>query len=447
VRVVLISTYELGHQPFGLSSPAAWLIREGHDVVCLDLAVAPLKEAAIRAADLVALYLPMHTATRLAIPVVDRVKQLNPRARLVCYGLYAPLNADLLHGLGIETVIGGEFEGALVQLAAGNAVPAKSLEKLVFLTPNRRGLPGLELYSHLRQNGTKTTAGYTEASRGCKHLCRHCPVVPVYEGQFRVVQREVVLEDIRQQVAADARHITFGDPDFFNGPAHAMRIVEAFHGEFPQVTYDATIKIEHLKQHRELLPALKQTGCLFVTSAVESIDDSVLARLEKGHTRQDFFEVAASLREAGLVLQPTFIAFTPWTTIEGYGALLHALADLELVENTAPVQLALRLLVTRNSRLLELPDIQAVIGPFDEKALVYPWKHPNRDVDTLGNLVFQLVSKLQQENKTRTEIFGEIWELVLHTPAPAFPPQPAVAHAVPHMDEPWYCCAEPAPQV
>ena len=371
MRVVLISTYELGHQPFGLSSPAAWLIREGHDVVCLDLAVAPLEEAAIRAANLVAFYLPMHTATRLAIPVIDRVQQLNPRARLACYGLYAPLNADLLHGLGIETVIGGEFEGALVQLAAGNAVPAKNLEKLVFLTPNRRGLPGLELYSHLRQNGTKTTAGYTEASRGCKHLCRHCPVVPVYEGQFRVVQREVVLEDIRQQVAAGARHITFGDPDFFNGPAHAMRIVEAFHGEFPQVTYDVTIKIEHLKQHRELVPALKQTGCLFVTSAVESIDDSVLARLEKGHTRQDFFEVAASLREAGLVLQPTFIAFMPWTTVEGYGGLLHALADLELVENTAPVQLALRLLVTRNSRLLELPDIQAVIGPFDEKALVY----------------------------------------------------------------------------
>ena len=273
-------------------------------------------------------------------------------------------------------MIGGEFEAALVDLAQRRRMRAsKGIDKLAFLTPDRSGLPSLELYSHLRQNGSKTTAGYTEASRGCKHLCRHCPVVPVYEGQFRVVQREVVLEDIRQQVAAGARHITFGDPDFFNGPTHAMRIVEAFHAEFPEVTYDATIKIEHLKQHRELLPALKQTGCLFVTSAVESIDDSVLALLEKGHTRQDFYEVATSLREAGLALQPTFIAFMPWTTIEGYGALLQALADLELVENTAPVQLALRLLVTQKSRLLDLPDIQAVIGPFDEKALVYPWKH------------------------------------------------------------------------
>jgi radical SAM superfamily enzyme YgiQ (UPF0313 family) len=443
MKVVLISTYELGHQPFGLSSPTAWLVRDGHHVVCLDLAVAPLEEGVVSAADLVAFYLPMHTATRLAMPVIERVKHLNPRARLICYGLYAPLNADLLRGLGIETVIGGEFEAALVHFANGGGASSKGIEKLAFLTPDRRGLPGLELYSHLRRNGTKTAAGYTEASRGCKHLCRHCPVVPVYQGQFRVVQREVVLSDVRQQVTAGARHITFGDPDFFNGPTHAMRIVEAFHAEFPEITYDATIKIEHLKQHRELLPALKQTGCLFVTSAVESIDDAVLALLEKGHTRRDFYDVAASLREAGLSLQPTFIAFMPWTTTEGYGGLLQAIADLELVENTAPVQLALRLLITQNSRLLDLPDIQTVIGPFDEKALVYPWKHANRDVDTLANLVFQLVSRRQAENNTRTEIFGEIWELVLRTPAPTLAPQPAV----PHLDEPWYCCAEPAPQV
>jgi hypothetical protein len=222
-----------------------------------------------------------------------------------------------------------------------------------------------------------------------------------------------------------------------------MRIVETFHSEFPEITYDATIKIEHLKKHRDLLPALKQTGCLFVTSAVESVDDSVLLRLEKGHTRQDFYQVATSLRKIGLALQPTFIAFMPWTTIQGYGDLLRAIAELELVENTAPVQLALRLLITRKSRLLDLPDIQAVIGTFDEKGLAYPWKHPDRDVDTLARLVFQLVSRRQQENKTRAEIFGEIWELVLRTPAPAVAPR----LAVPHLDEPWYCCAEPAPQV
>ena len=144
MKVVLISTYELGHQPFGLSSPATWLRRDGHEVVCLDLAVAPLEEAVARAAGLVAFYLPMHTATRLAMPVIERVRQLNPRARLICYGLYAPLNRDLLRGLGIDVVIGGEFEPELVRLARGES-PVGGLPRLDFLTPDRRGLPDLTL--------------------------------------------------------------------------------------------------------------------------------------------------------------------------------------------------------------------------------------------------------------------------------------------------------------
>ena len=111
-----------------------------------------------------------------------------------------------------------------------------------------------------------------------------------------MVQPDVVLADIRQQVAAGAEHITFGDPDFFNGPTHAMRIVEALHREWPAVTYDATIKIEHLLKHRDLLPRLRETGCLFVTSAVESVDDAVLAKLDKGHTRADFIEVVREFR-------------------------------------------------------------------------------------------------------------------------------------------------------
>ena len=47
VNIVLISTYELGRQPFGLASPAAWLRKRGHSVVALDLARQSLDESAI----------------------------------------------------------------------------------------------------------------------------------------------------------------------------------------------------------------------------------------------------------------------------------------------------------------------------------------------------------------------------------------------------------------
>jgi radical SAM superfamily enzyme YgiQ (UPF0313 family) len=432
VNVVLISTYELGHQPFGLASPKAWLVREGHSVRSVDLAVEPLPEADIRQAGLIAFYLSMHTATRLALPVIEHVRRLNPSARLAAYGLYAPLNAELLRGIGVEAIAGGEFEPALVKLARGETVGDISLDRLDFVTPDRRDLgTGYAQLHHGRQ--TKQVA-YTEATRGCKHLCRHCPIVPVYHGQFRVVQRDVVLADIRQQLATGARHVTFGDPDFFNGPAHAAKIVESLHAEFPEITYDATIKIEHLLKHRDLLAVLRDTGCLFITSAVESVDDHVLAKLEKNHTRANFVEAVELTRRAGLILQPTFIAFTPWTTIEGYRELLAVIRDLDLVENVAPVQLALRLLVTTNSRLLELADVQASIGRFDLKSLVYPWKHSDPEVDVLAHRVFKLVH--ERRDRPRSEVFAQICSQV-DLRLENFDLTPRAT--IPYLDEPWYC--------
>lgn len=445
MNILLISTYELGHQPFGLASPAAWLDRAGHNVTCADLAVETLPEDAARQAGLIAFYLPMHTATRLAMPVIERVKQLNPGARLACYGLYAPINADLLRSLGVDAIAGGEFESGLVELAAGRDAQPVSLERQDFLLPRRASLPVLNRYAKLRQNGDAKLVAYTEASRGCKHVCRHCPVTPVYNGAFRVVGREVVLADLRQQIAAGATHVTFGDPDFFNGPRHALAIVEALHAEFPAVTYDATIKIEHLLKHRESLPLLKRTGCLFVTSAVESLDDAVLAKLDKNHTRRDFEEVVTLMRGADLALQPTFIAFTPWTTLETYRELLRTLASLDLVEQVAPVQLALRLLITAGSRLLELDEIRAVVGAFDSKALVYPWTHPLAGIDQLARQVFAYVSQAQTRKLSRTEIFRGVADLAGAGPLRVAAASLPAPYPSPHIDEPWYCCAEPLP--
>lgn len=435
MKVLLLSTYELGHQPFGLASPAAWLAAQGHEVACADLCVERLPAEEAGQADLIAFYLPMHTATRLAVPVIERVRKLNPRAHLCCYGLYAPLNESYLRSLGIETILGGEFEPGLVALASGHAPQSKiSLDRLQFLTPRRDGLPPFSEYARLRVDGLAKRAGYTEASRGCKHLCRHCPVVPVYQGSFRVVQHQVVLEDIRQQVAAGAEHITFGDPDFFNGPTHAMRIVEALHRDFPALTYDATIKIEHLLQQRHLLPRLCETGCLFVTSAIESVDDAVLAKLDKGHTRADFIEVARELRSVGLTLAPTFIPFTPWTTRESYLDLLHVLLELDLVEHVAPVQLALRLLIPQGSRLLELQDIQRVVSEFDEPALLYRWLHPDPDIDALAEQALRIASR----SRSRREAFRHLWALASDRPLPEnFDLMPRAT--VPFLDEPWYC--------
>ncbi len=450
MNVVLLSTYDLGHQPFGLASPAAWLQEAGAHVTCVDVTIQPLSEAIpdLKAAHLIALYLPMHTATRLAVALIPRLRRLNPTAHLCAYGLYAPMNEHYLRQQGVQTILGGEFEQGLVDLVAALAemrpikLPPVSLARQQFRLPVRAGLPGLENYAHLQLNGAgQKVVGYTEASRGCKHLCRHCPIVPVYHGRFRIIQPEIVLADIRQQVAAGAQHITFGDPDFFNGPTHAMRIIQALHQEFPHITYDVVIKIEHLRHHADLLPQLRQTGCLFITSAVESLDDHVLQIFDKQHTRADFLQALALCQAADLLLVPTFVAFTPWTTAASYVAFLAEIEALGLVEQVSPIQLAIRLLIPAGSKLLELAEVWELVRPFDPTALVYPWAHPDPQVDALYEAVFAQVKASQNAGEPRRLTFERIWQAatavlpITDIPARTLSPEPVF---VPTLSEEWY---------
>jgi radical SAM superfamily enzyme YgiQ (UPF0313 family) len=457
-NVVLIATYEMGRQPFGLASPAAWLRAEGAHVTCLDLAIERLNPHAIAKADLIAFHLPMHTATRLAAEFLPRVRHLNRHAHVCFYGLYAPVNEAYLRQIGADSILGGEFESGLVhlsqRLAHGGASPALpqqeptiALERLPFIQPDRSRLPDLQRYAHLTMpDDTTRVVGYTEASRGCKNLCRHCPVVPVYNGRFFIVPLHVVLADIEQQVAGGAQHITFGDPDFFNGPTHAMRIVEALHERFPDVTYDVTIKVEHLLRYDRHLEHLRDTGCLFVTSAIEAVDNHILEIFAKHHTRADFLRVVHRFREVGLTLNPTFVTFNPWISLEGYRDLLQVILENDLVRNVSPIQYAIRLLIPAGSRLLELSEVQEMVLPFDAAALVYPWRHPDPRMDALQAKIMTLVGAQGDVPEDRFTTFARIWQLTEDAarqdssdPFALLATSALTREPIPHLSEPWYC--------
>ena len=463
-EVVLINPYELGRQPFALAEPAALLKREGFAVSCLDLSLQKLDPDILKNAGLVALYVGMHTATRIAVEALPHIRRLAPKAHLCVYGLYAPMNEALLRGLGVGSVLGGELELALVSIgqrlrANGTAVtprgtamiqsePVISLGRVPFVVPDRSGLPKLSRYAHLvLPDGSTRVAGFAEGSRGCKHLCRHCPVVPVYQGKFRIVPADVVMEDIRQQVGEGATHISFGDPDFFNGPTHGLRLARALHDAFPDVTFDATIKIQHLIDHAGLLPELRRSGCLFITSAVEAVDDDILRLLDKNHTSRDFDRAVALTRAAGIALAPTFVAFTPWTTLEGYIALLERLLELQLVGSVPPVQLTIRLLVPEGSYLLKLPGFKERLMAFDPRLLGYPWDHPDPRVDQLQRDLQALVARCEQQGLPRREVFAAVWRMA-HEAAQRPSPNLAgnLGSPIPRLSEPWYCCAEPTDQ-
>lgn len=460
MQVLLVSTYDLGRQPSGLASPAASLRMAGVEVECVDASRDRLEDEQIRSAGTIAFYLPMHTATRLAAPLLERVQQLNPAANVIAYGLYAPLNGAWLRERGVRHVLGPEVEDELVALVNSRLPSSDSqfpipnaqrptVARVHFLQPDRSTLPPLARYAALQMpDGTRRVAGNSEATRGCKHLCRHCPIVPVYRGAFRAIPLDVVMADVRAQVAAGAEHITFGDPDFFNGPTHARKLVEQFSAEFPHVSYDVTIKIEHLLTHPDMLPLLRDTGCVFVTSAVESVDDAVLEKLRKRHTRADFVRAAALCRESGVTLVPTFVAFTPWITLDGYVDLLNQIEALGLVEAVSPIQLAIRLLITAESALLELPEIREGVDLYDPRSLTWPWRHADPSVDALQQRVMQLVASMS--GQPRRIVFDAVATMA-HEAAGGERVQatgPALqSQTPPYLTEGWYCCAEPGPEM
>ena len=315
--------------------------------------------------------------------------------------------------------------------------------KLDFPLPHRRTLPALDKYARLERDGRLELTGYVEGSRGCKHRCRHCPIPPVYGGRFFVVPREVVLADVRQLVAAGARHITFGDPDFLNGPGHAMALARALHAEFPEVTFDVTAKVEHLLRHRRLLGELAALGCAFVVTAVESLSDTVLHRLDKGHTRADFVEVLALARAAGLVLRPTWVAFTPWTTLEDYRELLAFVAREGLVDHIDPVQYSIRLLVPPGSLLLDDEAMRPHLGELVTDAFHYRWTHPDPRMDRLHAEVSEVVGTAADRKESAEQTFARLVALADAAAGAAAEPvllgRRAEGRRPPRLTEPWFC--------
>jgi hypothetical protein len=184
VQIVLLSTYDLGRQPFGLASPAAWLRIRGHQVTCVDLSVTALPTAKLREARLIAIYVPMHTATRMAGRIVPEIRRLNQTAHVCCYGLYAPLNDKYLRELGVDTTIGGEFEPQLAALAErleGSAIrefqSLITLDRIAFVPPDRAGLPVLRGQRATPRpvadaNIYVDTAQWCPSTRVCFELCQ-----------------------------------------------------------------------------------------------------------------------------------------------------------------------------------------------------------------------------------------------------------------------------------
>jgi hypothetical protein len=435
--VLLISCYDLGRQPLAIASPLALLEAAGFRPAVLDLATEQIRPEVIRRARFIGIAVPMHTALRLGIRAAARIRALNPDCHLCFYGIYASLNAaGLLADSGADSIIGGEFEEPLLRLvenldrgASGTPAGVRTaarpeepwLRRIRFAVPSRDSLPALDRYARLEHEGRTRIAG----------------------------PRDVVLSDIRNQVRAGATHITFADADFLNGPGHVLPIVRIMHDEFPRLTFDFTAKVTHLLAHRDRLPELAQLGCLFIVSAVESLNPAVLRILDKGHTRADVVALLGLVYRAGIALRPSFVPFTPWSGLHDYQELLDFIAAEDLIDHLDPVQLSIRLLIPPGSLLAGWSEVAQFLGTLDRERFTYSWTHPDARVDRLQREVSSLVERAAGSGEDPWTTFGRIRALTdgiaagqpidaADTVLP-IPPSRRDKGRPPRLTEPWFC--------
>ncbi len=466
MRVLFLSTYELGHQPLQLASLAAVAGAAGHDVRAVDLSVDELSAAGAAWADAVVLSVPMHTALLLALQVLGRIRSERPGLRAALCGLYAPvaagnplLSRDDLLAAGAPARALLEWLEAVAALRDGAREPVVDLGPLRPLPgplPLRNLLPPLQRYARL-VNGTAApgdgrVVASTATTFGCNHRCRHCPVASVFRGRSRIVNHEAVMADIEQLVAAGAEHISFADPDFLNRPAHALSIARSLHGRWPELSFDATVKVEHVLRHRAGCRELSALGLVFVVSAFESRDDRVLSLLHKGHTALDELDALAVLRGFGLELRPSWLPFTPWTTLESVAEILTFTAEQDLVWSTDAVQLSIRLLLPQGSLLLEDPDpeLRASLGSLDAATGSVAWRSADPSLDELQSRLAEAAERAGAEALSPDDAFGLIWSIARDAGAPLGRnvPVPVTAAPLPgskrpRLTESWFCCAEP----
>jgi radical SAM superfamily enzyme YgiQ (UPF0313 family) len=438
MRVLLISTYELGHQPVHLASPAASLRRAGHDVRVRDVSLSDLSDEDVAWAERVAVSVPMHTATRLAERIIEVLGERRPELSVAVYGLYAGVTDS-----GVDASFSGEYEPGLLSWADGGVGGSQvHVGRSELTVPDRTGLPGLSDYAHLEHAGTTRLAGAVEASHGCRHRCRHCPIPVVYDGRLRIVPPDVVLADIDTLVAAGAQHITFGDADFLNAPAHSMRVLEAAHATHPDLTFDATIKVSHILEHRDLWPTLADLGLLFVVSAFESVDQGTLDVLDKGHTTGDMVKAIGLVRESGVEIRPTWLPFFPWTTPRDVADVVSFIGENGLAGVTDPVQLSIRLLIPRGSLLEAHPRVTPHLAGYDAAALTWRWEFADPDTELLHKELEAIAANASDCGAEALSTLNDMTQVVAGISGRRLDLFTSVTPS-PRLTESWFCCAEP----
>ncbi|MDA9593325.1 hypothetical protein N9R67_00530 [Candidatus Actinomarina sp.] len=432
MKILLLSFYDLGKQPKIISELYKKLDNGSNQIDIIDYSIEE-KDLTLDNYDVLGIYASMHTASVLAEQYLRDRKLPN---KLFVFGLYANVFSEMFSDFqSIHSFDSDELESFLqVQLN-----PNYSYKHTV---PDRTILPSITDYSHIVDGSNNLIAGSVETTYGCKHECTHCPVPIEFKGMFKTFGTEKIITDVTNQVEEGAKHISFNDPDFFNGPKHALKILQLLNEKHPSITYDSTIKVEHILKYPDYFQELKNLNMLFVISAFETTNDHVLNILQKNHSSNDLNKAVELSLENNIDIRPTWMPFSPWTEQNDLISIIKLIENYKLRETVDPIQLTIKLLVPKNSLILKRPEMKEYLLDYDPASFSYAWKYKFPNIDNIQNELFTYVLQHESENDY-TQYLGLVDILESHTNETLLNSEKYSQRIVPKLSETWFCCAEP----
>ena len=433
MKVLLTSFYDLGKQPKIIAEIVDKYRTDDIQFDIVDFSVNN-PDIKIHEYDALGIYASMHTATVLSI---EFLKNKTLPSKVFTFGLYGPVLEDFNSSIKyISNIENGELDSFF-------ELKKKTSFSLKNNIPNRDILPDISNYAHLVNGSENFIAGSVETTYGCKHSCTHCPIPISFNGSFKTYNLEKILVDVENQVISGAKHISFNDPDFFNGPIHALKVLKNLNTKFPDVTYDSTIKVEHIIKYEKYFKELSSLNMIFVISAFETTNNEVLRILDKNHTNKDLVNAIEISQQNNIDIRPTWMPFSPWTRKNDLIDIIKLIENYKLRETVDPIQLTIKLLIPKHSLILQKSEIKEYLNNYDKNSLSYLWDYRDEEVNELQILLFNYLQDNPHLDE-HSQYLGMVKIIENITNSSLILDSDYSFKSVPKLSETWFCCAEPS---
>ena len=433
MKILLTSFYDLGKQPKIIAEIVDRYNSAEIDFDFFDFSVED-QNIDLENYDVLGIYAPMHTATILSI---EYIKDKILPNKMFTFGLYGSVLEDFNSSIRYIKDIESDELALFLEINDDHQFSLKNN------IPNRQIFPDISNYAHLVDGSNNLIAGSVETTYGCKHSCTHCPVPISFNGTFKTYSLEKIISDVENQVNQGAKHISFNDPDFFNGPIHALKILESLNEKFPSITYDSTIKVEHILKYKKYFKELSSLNMVFVISAFETTNDLVLSILEKNHTSNDLNNSIEISQDFGIDIRPTWMPFSPWTELNDLSNIVNLIEKYKLRETVDPIQLTIKLLIPKHSLIIKKPEINKYLGNYEKNSLSFKWEYENNDVEKLQSSLFDFILNNSELNEHK-QYLGMVNIIEKYTDTKLLTNSSYDFKNVPKLSETWFCCAEPS---